>query len=782
MRESSTSNNNAIPPESTSDRLGATNTGLLWILLACVLLGLMACALGFGSASNYDIWRNLTVGRWIAEHRNIPRQDFFTFTENGTPWTDYEWLAELVFWGIYQAGSLTALTVFRAVIVWAVMLVVFAQFRQRVRAPAWPVVLAAAPALLLSEFHLLVRPHLWSLVLAPLFVWWIARPRRGRAVGVVLIFAVWANVHSGTLGILVLGFTLVGGLLRTDRIKTVISALAGLLVNPYGWRIVLPLVSILQAQSPDRLLVTEWMGLRLDKMPGFWLYLAASLALLIIRGRALRRWDTVVLVAFGLLSLKAVRMVPYAVLLSVPGNAEAIWLMVRRWRSPALSTAGAIAAIGVTALVVYPRLPISTAPDHRTFPEAAASYVEDHGLEVRCYNDMHQGAYLMWRWFPQRTVYMDNRTELFADLASAERAACQDVTSFKAFIDGWEVTGAVLDYPWKVEGKESATYYPLFKFLGWKVVAWDDGGVLLLAPRAGNDSLTAADAFSVLDPFLIDPPHAAYSPEDREALLREARRACSSTPYSARAWQLSGNIASSADRPTTAVRAFQQARSLSRKDPDVSARMALALEKLGRYADAAKEWKQQASLGLDLPLIWFNLGRLALVNAQPADATMWLAKAVKAQPEQESWRDLLVFARSASADQLRHQQAALRTTAGEKEREALKQMGAGAWEAAKKSLREATALVPSVASFHQNLGACLANQGLWEEAEAELREALELDGTLGWARYNLAGLLATARADTQAAIRELEAVRAAGPDSALALLADNYLRELGTRP
>jgi len=776
--KASLTSKNTVLDKSTSNPTSTETVGRFWLPGAVILLGLMACALGLGSASNYDIWRNLAVGRWIAQHRDIPRQEIFTFTETGRPWTDYEWLAEVVFWGVYGAGSLGALTVFRAAIVWMTGLMLLAQFRQRLRAPAWAVVLAAAPALLLSEFHLLVRPHLWSLLLAPLLVWWIGRPRRGRTVGVVLIFALWANVHSGTLGVLVLGLALGGGLLRTDRVKTVVAALSGLLLNPYGWRIVLPLISILQAQSPDRLQVTEWMGLPLNRMPGFWVYLALSALLLIVRGRGLRRWDAVALLGFGILSLKAVRMVPYAALLAVPGNAEGMWLLVRRWRGLALSVVGGIAAIGAAAVVVTPRLPFSMTPDPRTYPEAAACYVEDHGLGIRCYNDMHHGAYLIWRWFPERTVYMDNRTELFADLASTERAACQDVTSFMAFIDGWGITGAVLDYPWKVEGTESSTYYPLFKFLGWQVVAWDDGGVLLLAPRAGNDSLIAAHAFRVLDPFLIDPAHGAFSPQDREVLLNEARRALATTPNSARAWQLWGNLASSADRPATALRSFEQVKLLNRKDPDISARMALALEKLGRYDDAAAEWKRQASHGLDLPLIWFNLGRLALVNAQPEEATTWLAKAVRAQPEQKSWRDLLTFAHTADREQLHLQQAARRSAAGERERDALERMSVGAWEAAQKLLREATALVPSVASFHQNLGACLANQGLWEDAEAELREALELDGTLGWARYNLAGLLATARADTQTAILELDALRALRPDSTLALLAETYLREL----
>ncbi|MCU0612358.1 MAG: hypothetical protein MUE60_11290, partial [Candidatus Eisenbacteria bacterium] len=288
------------------------------LLGAVLLLGAMSWVLGWGPASNYDVWRNLAVGRWIVHHHDVPRQDPFTFTEGGAPWTDYEWLAELAFWGAYRSGSLAALSLLRVAFVWGTALMLLAQFRGRVRGAYWALVIAAAPALLLSEFHLLVRPHLWSLLLAPLLVWWIDEPRRWRAAGVAVLFALWANVHSGTLGILVLGFTLAGGVLRTDRVKTVAAAMGGLLLNPYGWRIVLPLLSILKAQAPDRMQVTEWMGVSLHQMPGFWIYLGVSALLLLIPGRGRRRWDAVVLAGFGILSLKAVRMVPYAVLLAAP--------------------------------------------------------------------------------------------------------------------------------------------------------------------------------------------------------------------------------------------------------------------------------------------------------------------------------------------------------------------------------------------------------------------------------------------------------------------------------
>ncbi|MBN1423046.1 tetratricopeptide repeat protein [Candidatus Fermentibacteria bacterium] len=766
---------------STEKRVGRSVTphpAFMTLAIVIVLLGASAASLALRPMLNYDIWRNLTVGQWIVENGRVPHEEVFTFTERGRPWIDYEWLSELVFYGVHQIGGYAGLVAYEAVLVWVTGAGLLLLFLARSHGSPWVLVLAAVPAFVLSEFHILVRPHLHSMALAPLFLWWVWRPRQWRAVGVAVLFCLWANLHSGTLGVLLLVLSLLGGIPRTGRVRTVVAAGVGLLVNPYSWRIVLPLVRVLSAQAPGGVQVTEWMPLPFDEMRGFWAYLVFSLLLLCVPGRSHRRWDTVMLVTFGALSMKAVRMVPFLALMAVPGNAEALgclaghrWTRYSRW-------IGAVAAVAATTVLVARHMPLSLHPDPRACPEAAASYLLDRNLDIRCYNDIHQGAYLMWRWFP-RLVYSDNRTELFGDVASAERAACGDVLSFKVFLESYGIRGAVLDYPWKMDDTETATFYPLFRFLGWHTVAWDDGGALLLAPGTDNDSIIAADAFHVLDPFVVDPPFNGLSSQERELLLAEARRARRSTSRSSRAWEIWGNIASSANRPATALAAFDTVAALNRRDVNVHARRALALEKLGKHDAAAREWKRQASRKLDLPLVWFNLGRLALVNAQPKQAESWLRKAVRAKADERSWRDLLAFARSATAAQLSQQQAGLRSSAASREREAMRSMGRGEWELAERTLREAISLVPSVPTFHQNLGASLASQELWEEAEAELREALLLDSNLGWARYNLAGLLATARGDTVGAVRELQALAASGPDSALSDLAQAYLREIG---
>ncbi len=743
--------------------------------LPALMLAVVACVVG--SASNYDIWRNLTVGRWILSNHRVPREDLFTFTQTGTPWTDYEWLAEVVFWVAYRLGGLGALSALRALMVWGATLAILAQFRMRARVPPWSVVLVSIPALLIGEFHLLVRPHLWSFLLCPFYLWWVSGDRKGRDLGVALLFAVWANVHSGTMGLLLLAVALLGGLPHRGRLRTIAAAFVGILANPYGWRILLPLVRILHAQTPGRMQVTEWMGLPFGRLPGFWVWVGVSLLLLVVPGRRHRRLDAVTLLGFAALSLKAVRMVPFAVLLSVPGNAEAVWLLFRR-RERLANLLGFILSAGAVVLVVAPRLPLSAALDPRTTPEAAASYVLRHDVPGRFYNDMQYGAYLMWRWFPDRLVYMDNRTELFSDLAASERAAVSDVVSFKVFIDRWGVSGAVLDYPWRVDGTETGTSYPLFRFFGWRVVAWDDGGVLVLAPGEGRDSLVAADGLTVLDPFILDPPSDLFSHPDRETLLREITRSLRQAPRSARAWQIAGNIAHSADRAASALACYDRVLALNRKDPDVHARRALALEKLGRYDDALREWRLQARRKLDLPLIWYHMGRVEASAGRPREAQRWLAKAVKTKPEERGWQALLAALRVSSAEDLRREQEARKAAAARKEREALRLMGEAEWEAAATLLREAESLDPTVASIHQNRGACLANMGWWEEAEAELREALLLDPHLGWARVNLAMLLATARGDTAEALAQLESAWEAA-DSTLQALVSSCRRLLG---
>lgn len=373
---------------------------------------------------------------------------------------------------------------------------------------------------------------------------------------------------------------------------------------------------------------------------------------------------------------------------------------------------------------------------------------------------------------------MDGRTELFADLAATERAASQDVGSWFSFMDGLSMGAGIVDYPRLWRGAQTATLYPMFRFLGWSVVAWDDGGVLLLRPGAERDSLIARDGYEVLDPFLIDPNARGFSLRERNQYLVELKRACLAISSSARAWFIAGNFHTSANRPASALGAYARIDTIAPRDQDLHARKALALEKLGRLPQAIVEWKQQLRIGLDRGLIYYHLGRVALLQGNPTDAQIWLRKAVDQNPDHAPWRSLLLHASSPEARYAGTELSGREQSAETSGRSAVKLMDQSKWPEAQELLQQAVDRAPWLAELHQNLGACFANQALWALAEAELDEALLQDPNLGWARYNRAGLYVTARADTAAALAELRVLMKSQLDTELRSLAADFKAQL----
>ncbi len=73
---------------------------LLLPLLGILLVLLCWNPLGVGS----DFWAHAAVGRWIFEHRAVPRAALFIWTFNG-PWLAHSWLSELACYGLMRLGG-----------------------------------------------------------------------------------------------------------------------------------------------------------------------------------------------------------------------------------------------------------------------------------------------------------------------------------------------------------------------------------------------------------------------------------------------------------------------------------------------------------------------------------------------------------------------------------------------------------------------------------------------------------------------------------------------------
>jgi hypothetical protein len=255
-------------------------------IAALAALAVLVAALTLTPITNNDLFLHLTTGRVVLETGHVPRVDDYSALARGRPFVAHEWLAGVIFRIVEAMGGLDALILLKAAVALSTAAALYAAAR---RLGASPV--AALPSLalvmILAAARIMERPHIFSYLLASLFLLLLARRRSGGRAPLwvfVPLQILWANLHGGfVLGPLLLFLAAAGeaaeglalGLSPDPRVRegraaearrrlreaaalgaTCASCLAGCLVNPYGWRIATLVFGLTQSSFMGE--IYEW--------------------------------------------------------------------------------------------------------------------------------------------------------------------------------------------------------------------------------------------------------------------------------------------------------------------------------------------------------------------------------------------------------------------------------------------------------------------------------------------------------------------------------------------
>jgi hypothetical protein len=402
---------------------------------------------GFTVLQGSDLWWHLAAGRWMAEHRAVPRVDPFSFTRFGEPWHHHEWLSGVVYelWGRLFGGP-EALVYWKWTLVVGTYLLLAALLARRTGslAAGW---LAALFALAVAAPFLDIRPHLWSL-LGTVALFWLAlaRPRFPWVLPVLVLF--WVNLHGGFFfGLLALSLLLLvdailawragglGAFLRSRSPIVWALCLAAALLNPYGLEaFTYPLRYAFDADSPFRTL-GEWLpprlpgGIRAPLFPAAVGVFAAAVPLSFLFGRRPEnhRWLGAGLALGGLtlaMAWTSRRFIPlfgiclalllapllarlFAALLHGPLRAFAARRVLRLVPPLALAVAGAV------ALSRYPLGPRAFAilTSRESFPVEVCNFMAVNRLSGKVFVLYNWGGYLQLCGGGRLKVSIDGRAD-----------------------------------------------------------------------------------------------------------------------------------------------------------------------------------------------------------------------------------------------------------------------------------------------------------------------------------------------------------------------------------
>jgi tetratricopeptide (TPR) repeat protein len=268
--------------------------------------------------------------------------------------------------------------------------------------------------------------------------------------------------------------------------------------------------------------------------------------------------------------------------------------------------------------------------DRANLPWAALSFVDQHGLRERMYNDFETGAFLIWEGYPRHRVFVDPRLpaypRTFHQLLGRSEMTRDEWTRS---MDHFGITSALLDYAGvnrRVAWWDPADWALVFRAQDTRVfvrrlpVARD-----LIAHHEipASFSFTAAEGSAIVP--LATPPASSPVPpcewqlrlgdlffdldrgHDQRALdaYRQALAApagCLAPEREAATCAWIGAIDRAAGRNAQALALFDRSLAIAPDDTAVLSNRALALESLARPHEAAQAWSRVAALAAGTPL------------------------------------------------------------------------------------------------------------------------------------------------------------------------------------
>ena len=423
----------------------------------------------FGAIRSYDLFWQLSTGRWIVEHRALPGVDPFAVASEKSEWIDGEWLYEVALYGAHQFVGLQGLSLLRGLLAAAIFTIAFIATRRDNDSALFVSAIAFAGAMPVFD----LRPASVAALLVVLML--AARALWAR----IVIAIVWMNVHPSALLAPVAG---------GRDVRGAIVLLLALLVNPFGYKGILAPIRLASFVSSGAFVNAEW----LPSSPALYpiLYGAIVLAVVSIAMDRQRDWMRIAILAlFAFLAIRSVRNQPLFF------AAFAMTVRLPKLR-PALVYAASALAIVFVAVSTDHRLGV---PPER-FPIAAVAQLKASGLRGNIYNADQFGGFLIWSFYGERRVLTDGRNELYRAFIPEWQQAREDGRKWNALLRKYDIQLAVEEYRAPLRVTNAATgrvmempahlaYWPKNE---WAMIARDEAA-MVFARRALVSSRARAD-------------------------------------------------------------------------------------------------------------------------------------------------------------------------------------------------------------------------------------------------------------------------------------------------
>ena len=426
--------------------LHITNRGSNFFIIFCIVVSFSVVF--SGPIWDIDFWWHLATGKYILENKELPEVDPFSdilpyiSLDSDVTLKGY-WLAQVIFFLVFKAASLYGIIALRALILLAILLLTYLWAKRNKCNNSIALFLVILAGLFSMHYPTGERPQLFSFFFAPLMVFLLEGFRENNInqknnllifILLPLTMLLWANCHRG----FVLGAALLAIYWGSETIKILFKK------NPLDKNKFVELTLIIfltiiasfinPATYKSYLFTLKFQGSALQQITSeylspltlpvygtgfwpYWAYLFITFFVFVFTYKKIDLTRGIITLFLTLISLTAVRYVPFFIYITIPFTAKQATLLIenrpqlgkviKRIVPPIL----ALAMIFIAVSGYENRL--GKALEHPVkkyrFPEKAILFIKQHSPQGKLFNHFEWGGYLIWELYPKYKTYIDGR-------------------------------------------------------------------------------------------------------------------------------------------------------------------------------------------------------------------------------------------------------------------------------------------------------------------------------------------------------------------------------------
>lgn len=398
------------------------------LIIFYFLLIILLFILSFRAPIDPDLGWHLRVGEYIYQNGQVPTDAIFNWSYQDYPFIDFNWLANLIMWLIYDNFGLLALTFLFSTILTFFFIWICIKLRFNNTPISYNIIAFIITFPVWFMFYgVRVQIFSWIFYSILLYSFWINKKVRKF---LPLLFLFWANVHGSFLfGIVMyLLLMIIEFVVESKNLESIkksiiifIFSLISTFITPYGlgiWKEVLSQQSI----SAPYNYIMEWHSPDFHSETGTFILILISLLLVVFYFSKPKKESIRYIIIFITLwlGLFSVRHLPFLLITITPllsqffsgfiGNVTIKIKPIFQYLSSLLVIAIIILIIPTFNSHIITSQSVENIGKTGQYPYKIVQYLKKHPalLKKRAINQYSLGGYLIWN-FPEKKWFMDGR-------------------------------------------------------------------------------------------------------------------------------------------------------------------------------------------------------------------------------------------------------------------------------------------------------------------------------------------------------------------------------------